>query len=355
MPQLEERAPASTEVRTARDLAVEGARWWVDRWISFYDYVRIEGSISHPSKRLAGVYVIYDYELREPGRIGLPSPDQPSDHACRFLVSTVWAGEFDPVRAALAFQVLDGSLSVLRWTEIRAASDHASKARANGGSPNRAQNVFFEGLRKSGARSVLEIGSRARSGITRRDLFTGLDYVGIDILPGENVDLVGDAHEVSRLVGGRTFDAVFSIFTFEHLLMPWKVAVEINRVLNPGGLLYVRTHQSVGMHDLPWDYWRYSDTAWHGLFNRHTGFEILATHLGEPMHLVPFDYAPRWKGNERAAGFDVSAVACRKIANTCLSWDVPLRAVAVGDYPDESIPTSTRLDRLPCTAAEPGR
>jgi ubiquinone/menaquinone biosynthesis C-methylase UbiE len=52
--------------------------------------------------------------------------------------------------------------------------------------------------------------------------------------------VVGDAHPITEALGSRRFDAVFSLFTFEHLLMPWQVAGEINRVLKPGGLLYVR-------------------------------------------------------------------------------------------------------------------
>ena len=340
MSQIEEQAPASIDAGSARDLALAGGRWWVDRQLRFYDYLRVEGWASLGEQPLASVFLVYDHELTAPAQIGLPSPDVPWDAHCRFALSVVWPGEFDPTRAALAFEFVDGSVYVLRWEEIRAANELALRARAGGESTNKASNVFFDHLRRSGAKSVLEIGSRARSGIVRRGLFPGLDYVGVDILSGENVDVVGDAHEISRLLGGRRFDAVYTTSTFEHLLMPWKVALEINRVLNPGGLVFVCTHQALGMHDLPWDFWRFSDTAWRGLFNRNTGFEILATHLGEPMHLVPFDYDARWQGFEGAVGFAASAVACRKIAETSLTWDVPLRDVALGNYPAGEIPLS---------------
>lgn len=45
--------------------------------------------------------------------------------------------------------------------------------------------------------SILEIGSRNVSGITRRDLFSHcVDYVGFDVLAGDGVDIVGDAHKL---------------------------------------------------------------------------------------------------------------------------------------------------------------
>jgi len=33
---------------------------------------------------------------------------------------------------------------------------------------------------------------------------------------------------------------------FEHLAMPWKVAVELNKILRPGGIAYFVTHQASG-------------------------------------------------------------------------------------------------------------
>ncbi|WP_373690468.1 methyltransferase domain-containing protein [Sphingobium sp. DEHP117] len=59
-----------------------------------------------------------------------------------------------------------------------------------------------------------------------------------------------------------SFDAVYSVSVFEHLLMPWKVALEMNRVLRMGGIAYIHTHQTLGLHDMPWDFWRFSDTSW---------------------------------------------------------------------------------------------
>ena len=109
--------------------------------------------------------------------------------------------------------------------------------------------------------------------------------------------------------------------------------LEINRVLRPGGLCFVHTHQSLGMHDLPWDFWRFSDTAWHGLFNRYSGFEILDTSLDEPLHLVPTVYTDHWKGYEGSIGFGTSLLLARKTGESTLRWEVPAREICVGLYP----------------------
>ncbi len=90
---------------------------------------------------------------------------------------------------------------------------------------------------------VLEIGSRNVSGPVRRDMFpNAVEYVGIDVREGENVDVVGDVHELSKLVPNNHFDIVYSISVFEHLLFPWKAALEINKALKPGGHVMTATH-----------------------------------------------------------------------------------------------------------------
>ena len=96
---------------------------------------------------------------------------------------------------------------------------------------------FLEHLRTTPPGRVLELGSRGEQGTMYRDaLPPGWTYTGFDIEPGHNVDVVGDAHELSRHVEPESFDALLSVATFEHLAMPWKVAVEINKVLKPGGV-----------------------------------------------------------------------------------------------------------------------
>lgn len=181
---------------------------------------------------------------------------------------------------------------------------------------------------------VVEIGSRARSGIVRRELVPGaLRYCGVDVVAGPNVDIVGDAHRLSTLIAPGSVAAVFSLSVFEHLLMPWKVAVEINRVLRPGGLVFTRTHQAWPVHDAPWDFWRFSDRAWSALFNDDTGFALLDTALDEPAMLVPLKQAGATDGIEQQPSFLCSAALARKTGETALDWNVDAGRLLQQHYP----------------------
>jgi hypothetical protein len=185
---------------------------------------------------------------------------------------------------------------------------------------------------------LLEIGGRARSGVERRGRFGGSEHVVLDVLPGSNVDVVGDAHALARLFPPASFDAILSISVFEHLLMPWTVVTQMNTVLKPGGLALVFTHQTLGTHDLPWDFWRFSDTAWDGLFNAHTGFEIVERVMDRPQHIVPMLWSPEKMGAEGAVGYEGSTVLARKIGPCRLAWPLTPADVTASAYPPGETP-----------------
>jgi hypothetical protein len=180
---------------------------------------------------------------------------------------------------------------------------------------------------------VLEIGSRARSGHVRREMLGDVDYVGVDIVDGPNTDVVADAHELSRHFEPESFDAVFSFSTFEHLAMPWKVAVEINKVLKVGGKVLVASHQTFPLHDAPWDFWRFSDSAWRSLFNRSTGFDIVATAMGESASIVAHLLHEATRTLETQPAYIGSAVVAVKVGPTDLAWDVPISVISDQMYP----------------------
>ncbi len=146
---------------------------------------------------------------------------------------------------------------------------------------------FLGNVRNTRGASLLEIGSRARSGNTYRHHFPTLGrYVGLDVAPGENVDLVADAHTMSRVLT-EPFDFAYSISVFEHLLMPWVVAAELNAVLKTGGQAFIQSHAAWPLHEEPWDFFRFSKDAWRGLFNPLTGFEILGASCALEAMIVP--------------------------------------------------------------------
>jgi hypothetical protein len=180
---------------------------------------------------------------------------------------------------------------------------------------------------------LLDIGGRARSGYRHTVAFQQCDVTVMDIIEDESVDIVSDIHRMSEDLGEDRFDFAICISVFEHLLMPWKAALEINKVLKSGGLLLVQTHQTTGMHDLPWDYYRFSDESWKGLFNKHTGFKLEASMMSSFQNIVPMHYYAAYTGFEGAGGFNDSSVIVRKIGATELAWPVELRDIIHDNYP----------------------
>lgn len=112
---------------------------------------------------------------------------------------------------------------------------------------------------KNGIR-ILELGSRNVTGANLRSRFSNADYIGLDFYAGENVDVVGDAHKLSSYFKKEEkFDLIFSSVVFEHLHMPWIAAMEIQKMLNVGGFVFIETHFSFSSHERPWHFFQFSD------------------------------------------------------------------------------------------------
>lgn len=99
------------------------------------------------------------------------------------------------------------------------------------------QTYLLESFDKPSYR-ILDIGSRK---VTKSPLvaksFKNAEYVGFDIKSGNNVDIVGDAHQLtSYFEENSSFDLVLSSATFEHFHSPWIVANEIIKMTKLHGL-----------------------------------------------------------------------------------------------------------------------
>jgi hypothetical protein len=195
--------------------------------------------------------------------------------------------------------------------------------------------AFTEIVRSSGHSNVLEIGSRARSGnIYKSFLPEGSQYTGFDIKAGVNVDVVGDAHSLSSFFPRNSFDFVYSIAVFEHIMMPWKVAVEMNRVMKTGAIGFVFSHQTWTLHEQPWDFWRFSDMGWHAIFNRYTGFEIIETGLSDRARIVPVNFNSITYRMDEGLAYLGSDVLFRKIGESVVDWPVEQTELMKSLYPD---------------------
>ena len=185
--------------------------------------------------------------------------------------------------------------------------------------------------------AVLELGSRNVTGVTRRQHYPDAGrYVGFDIHPGDGVDVVGDAHRLGDHFPPDTFDAVLAASVFEHLLFPWKVVLELNKVMRPGGVLLVTTHPLWPAHELPWDFWRFPAGAFTALFNAHTGFEIRRCHEGLPARAYSMSPDRSTRQNHRHLmhqGVSVMAVKTGPYRSDLLRWDLDAAMVTPTVYP----------------------
>jgi SAM-dependent methyltransferase len=90
-----------------------------------------------------------------------------------------------------------------------------------------------------------------------RDLFKHVSgYIGLDITPHTNVDVVGDAQTLPFT--DNCFDTVLCNEVLEHVPEPSRLMAEVARVLRPGGFLLLTTPQTWGLHHEPHDYYRFT-------------------------------------------------------------------------------------------------
>jgi SAM-dependent methyltransferase len=139
---------------------------------------------------------------------------------------------------------------------------------------------------------VLEIGTKqsmpGRSTHSAAKFPAAGQYVKADYQDGADVDVVADIMKLSEVFPPGSFDLVVANSTFEHVAKPWVAADEIHRVLSPGGLCFVQTHQSFPLHAYPFDYWRFTCEAMEVLF-----------------------YAPKWRTVRTAYEFPCQVVSER--------------------------------------------
>ena len=144
--------------------------------------------------------------------------------------------------------------------------------------------TYLQSIGNKEGQRILEIGSREVTGkSSARHNFAKAEYVGFDYYPGDNVNVVGDAHRLSASFSMESFDIVYTSACFEHFAMPWIVAAEMVKVLKIGGIVFVETHFSYGSHERPWHFFQFSDMGLKVLFNPAIGVECIEAGMSNPM------------------------------------------------------------------------
>lgn len=106
---------------------------------------------------------------------------------------------------------------------------------------------------------ILDVGSQRISGNpTYRPFFNKprWKYLGLDMIQGQNVDIVVKDPYNWLEIEDNFFDVVISGQAFEHIEFPWLTIKEIFRILKPGGLACIITPSSGPEHKHPYDCWR---------------------------------------------------------------------------------------------------
>ncbi len=259
--------------------------WKIDESWSNNSYLGLRGWIVHPAKKKLDKVDIVIGDIRFPVTSWHSRPDVVSslpfdvDENCGFWVQIPRDSE-----EKFRFEAkVDDQIIIAEAELIGAAPAVPAEFNNVGG-------LFEEFVKYANTNklSVLEIGSRIVGdySTSKRDLFAyGAQYTGFDYHPDANTDVVGDAHKLSSYFKNKTFDAIFSLSVFEHLAMPWLVAMEINKLLKNGGVTYHSTHFSWPLHETPWDFWRFSDEGLKVLFSEPLGFEVKSSGFFNPLRM----------------------------------------------------------------------
>lgn len=113
---------------------------------------------------------------------------------------------------------------------------------------------------------VLDVGSADITGNIRPYL-TSVEYVGVDMRPDTNVDVVLNAHDLVSHFGKDSFDVVMSFDMLEHDDRFWESVSQMREVLKPGGWFLLGVPgRHCPPHDHPGDYWRFMRQSMNDFF-----------------------------------------------------------------------------------------
>lgn len=107
---------------------------------------------------------------------------------------------------------------------------------------------------------VIEIGSYDLNGSLRSLVksWQPSEYIGVDIIEGEGVDVVCSAEEIINKFGEEGFDIVISTELLEHTRDWRKVVSNIKKICKKNGIILITTRSfGFGYHAFPYDFWRY--------------------------------------------------------------------------------------------------
>jgi SAM-dependent methyltransferase len=89
------------------------------------------------------------------------------------------------------------------------------------------------------------------------------DWIGIDLLDSEGVDLVGDIYEIVKAIPANSIDEIHSFHFFEHIPDVPSLLIELQRILKPDGFIEI----VVPHFSNPYFYSDYTHATFFGLYS----------------------------------------------------------------------------------------
>ena len=112
---------------------------------------------------------------------------------------------------------------------------------------------------------VLEVGSKDYGNTQDfRGLYRDHEYIGVDMAPGKNVDVVINLADGTAPLKDQHFALIVCCSVLEHVQKPWIFADHLVRLLRPGGVLFISVPWVWRWHPYPDDYFRFS---WRGVMS----------------------------------------------------------------------------------------
>ncbi len=122
---------------------------------------------------------------------------------------------------------------------------------------------------------ILDVGSNSVNG-SYKDLFAfaGAEYIGLDIQPGPNVDIVPEDPYEWKSLPDNSFDVIISGQALEHTEFPWLTFDQIGRKLKPNGIACLVAPSRGPEHRYPVDCYRFYPDGLRALA-RWSGLKVL--------------------------------------------------------------------------------
>jgi ubiquinone/menaquinone biosynthesis C-methylase UbiE len=124
---------------------------------------------------------------------------------------------------------------------------------------------------------MLEIGAGTES---YKKYFPKLDVISTDIVNIPHIDEIADVTDLKYDAG--TFDYVLCVNVLEHIFEYQKAIDEIHRILKPGGMAFIEVPFLLPLHDIPKDYWRFTEFTLERLLHKFSKVVI------KPIPLLQF-------------------------------------------------------------------